>query len=90
MENNLDYAKKYLLETNFDFFTESEQNVIGKTMVPYANHILEDKLKIIQDKLMNLNTKLSSNLQTKRIDQAYELFTQDLSSILEDIRLIKR
>jgi len=90
MENNLEYAKKYLLETNFDFFTQSEQNVIGKTMVPYANHILEDRLKIIQDKLMKLNSNLSSNLQEKRVDQSYELFTQDLSSILDDIRLMKR
>jgi hypothetical protein len=38
-ENNLDNAKKYLLETNFEFFTQSEQNVIGKTMVAYANYI---------------------------------------------------
>jgi len=90
MENNLEYAKKYLLETNFDFFTQSEQNFIGKTMVPYANHILEDRLKIIQDKLMKLNSNLSSNLQEKRVDQSYELFTQDLSSILDDIRLMKR
>jgi hypothetical protein len=45
MKNTLDYAKKYLLETNFEFFTQSEQNVIGKTMVPYANHINEDLLE---------------------------------------------
>jgi hypothetical protein len=44
MKNTLDYAKYYLLKTNFEFFTQSEQNVIGKTMVPYANHINEDLL----------------------------------------------
>lgn len=37
--NNLDNAKKYLIETNFEFFTQSEQNVIGKTMVAYAKYI---------------------------------------------------
>jgi hypothetical protein len=45
MKNTLDYAKKYLLETNWEFFTQSEQNVIGKTMVPYADHINEDLLE---------------------------------------------
>jgi hypothetical protein len=45
MKNTLDYAKYYLLKTNFEFFTQSEQNVIGKTMVPYANHINEDLLE---------------------------------------------
>lgn len=37
--NDLPTAKKYLVETNFEFFTQSEQNVIGKTMVAYANYI---------------------------------------------------
>lgn len=37
--NDLTTAKKYLVETNFEFFTQSEQNVIGKTMVAYANYI---------------------------------------------------
>jgi hypothetical protein len=45
MKNTLDYAKKYLLETNWEFFTQSEQNVIGKTMVSYADHINEDLLE---------------------------------------------
>jgi len=38
-ENNLDNAKKYLIETNFEFFTQIEQNVIGKTMVAYAKYV---------------------------------------------------
>jgi hypothetical protein len=90
MENNLDYAKDYLLKTNFEFFTQAEQNVIGKTMFQYANHILENRLEIIQAKLIKLNSNLSANLQTKRVDQSYELFTEDLSLILDDIRLMKR
>jgi len=39
MKNTLENAKEYLLKTNFEFFTIEEQNVIGKTMVPYANYI---------------------------------------------------
>ena len=54
MENNLDNAKKYLVETNFEFFTQSEQNVIGKTMVDYANYVntkkFEEKNLITIDK----------------------------------------
>lgn len=54
MENNLDNAKKYLVETNFEFFTQSEQNVIGKTMVAYSNYVntkqFEEKNLITIDK----------------------------------------
>ena len=45
MENNLDNAKKYLVETNFEFFTQSEQNVIGKTMVAYFNFLKSQEEK---------------------------------------------
>jgi len=68
MENNLDNAKKYLLDTNFEFFTQSEQNVIGKTMVPYANYINQQLLKDIEayknriKVLQNLNEKYREKL----------------------------
>jgi hypothetical protein len=48
MENNLENAKEYLLKTNFEFFTQSEKNVIGKTMVPYANYINQQLKKILK------------------------------------------
>ena len=37
--NDLPTAKDYLVKTNYELFTQSEQNVIGKTMVAYANYI---------------------------------------------------
>lgn len=37
--NDLPTAKDYLVNTNFEFFSQVEQNVIGKTMVAYANYI---------------------------------------------------
>lgn len=55
MENNLDNAKKYLVETNFEFFTQSEQNVIGKTMVAYFNYLKNQEGK--KDKWIEIKTK---------------------------------
>ena len=68
MENNLENAKKYLLKTNFEFFTQSEKNVIGKTMVPYANYINNQLIKDIEaykniiKVLQNLNEKYREKL----------------------------
>ena len=55
MENNLDNAKKYLVETNFEFFTQSEQNVIGKTMVAYFNFLKSQEKK--KDKWIEIKSK---------------------------------
>lgn len=70
MENNLDNAKKYLLETNFEFFTQAEQNVIGKTMVAYTNciksEVFEKNQQLIQEKI------------------AIKLFRDSLLKILQD------
>jgi hypothetical protein len=68
MENNLENAKEYLLKTNFEFFTQSEKNVIGKTMVPYANYINQQLIKDIEaykniiKVLQNLNEKYREKL----------------------------
>lgn len=42
MKNNLDNAKKFFNENNFEFFENKEMNVIGKTMVDYAK-LISDK-----------------------------------------------
>lgn len=55
MENNLDNAKKYLLETNFEFFTQLEQNVIGKTMVAYFDYLKNQEEK--KDKWIKIEKK---------------------------------
>jgi len=55
MKNTLDYAKEYLLKKNFEFFTQSEQNGIAKTMFTYANHISEELLEQNKEMLAMLN-----------------------------------
>jgi hypothetical protein len=39
MENNLDNAKKFLVDNNFEVFSEGFKNVVGKTMRDYAEII---------------------------------------------------
>lgn len=39
VKNTLQNAKEFLLKTNFEFFTEQEQNVIGKTMISYITFL---------------------------------------------------
>jgi hypothetical protein len=78
MKNTLDYAKKYLLETNWEFFTQSEQNVIGKTMVPYADHINEDLLE-------------QRNEMLAMLENATEIPALDMDALRPDmIQLIKK
>jgi hypothetical protein len=36
LENNLNNAKNYFSNNNFEFFTKEQLNVIGKTMMQYA------------------------------------------------------
>lgn len=55
MENNLDNAKKFLVETNFEFFTQSEKNVIGKTMVAYFDYLKSQEEK--KDKWIEIKDK---------------------------------
>lgn len=58
MENTLQNAKEYLVKTNFEFFTESEQNVIGKTMVPYADFIYKESIKKLEEKIQKYENAL--------------------------------
>lgn len=43
MENNLENAKIFFVNNNFEFFTKEEMNVIGKTMVQYHNQLVNEK-----------------------------------------------
>ena len=38
-ENNLQNAKDYFVKNNFEFFSNEQMNIIGKTMVGYANQL---------------------------------------------------
>lgn len=73
MKNTLDYAKKYLLETNWEFFTQSEQNVIGKTMVPYADHINEDLLEQRNEMLAMLEEVVDCDVKGINFDKIEQL-----------------
>jgi hypothetical protein len=57
MENNLDNAKKFLVDNNFEVFAEDLKNVIGKTMRDYAEIIFKAKLSF-EKRLITLDKNI--------------------------------
>jgi hypothetical protein len=56
MENNLDNAKKFLVDNNFEVFSEGFKNVVGKTMRDYAE-IISKSQEEKKDNWIEIKTK---------------------------------